>query len=209
MIGTTLNFKPNRRIKLSSTDIIVLFILLSFIIGFAIGVFLISGNNSVFLHLAENGFKKLFLSDNTSNFWAQALNAILRFLPFMAFSFLFGTCILGCALIPAVCVIKGISDGLIVAYVYNTYAISGMGFTVLILAPYIIICAYALVLAGRESLCFSDRILRNTLPKGTSYNLSGDFKIYCIRYIFIFVLAIFAAVLNSILKIVFLGYFNL
>ena len=208
MIGTTLKFKSIKRIKFSATDVVMLFVLLSFIIGYIIGVVLIANGNKVFDTLAANRFKNTIHIIGEVGFWSNTFNSFLLLLPFLLASYLFGTCILGCALIPAVCVIKGIFEGAFVSYVYNTYSLSGMGFSSLVIAPYLIFSSFILLLASRESICFSDRVLKNSLPRGTAINLSDDYRVFTIRYAFMLLISIIAAIINTAFTNLFFDYFK-
>ncbi len=208
MIGTTLNFKPSRSFKFTKTDLIVLFVLLSFLVGYTIGISLICRDNSVICNFAQRMFQKMNSIQNGSTFWYRTLMAIISFCPYIVIAYMFGTSILGCAVLPSVCTTKGFFDGILVAYIYQNYSLSGMGYTVLILAPFLVLSTFLLILACRESVCFSSRILMNTLPRGTSYNLSGDFKLYSFRYIFLLILSIVVSIFNSILSAIFVSYFN-
>ena len=209
MLGTTLKLRYNSVKKFRITDGIAFFILLSYIIGFIIGALLIRSQNDVFINYSSSVFTGSVLAKDSQPFFSQLFDSFLLIFPFLLLSFVFGTSIIGCVFIPAVNVFKGMYDGLLISYIYNTYSVSGMGFTVLVIAPGTILFAYLLLLGCRESMCFSDRVLKNTLPKGTAYNLASDFKLYSVRYLIILLLAFSAAFLDCAIAKLFIKYFEL
>ena len=207
MLGTTFKLRYKSVKKFKVTDGIALFILLSYIIGFIIGALLIRSQNDVFINYSSSVFTDSVLAKDSQPFLSQLFDSFLLIFPFL--SFIFGTSIIGCVFIPAVNVFKGMYDGLLISYIYNTYSVSGMGFTMLVIAPGTILFAYLLLLGCRESMCFSDRVLKNALPKGTAYNLASDFKLYSVRYLIILVLAFGTAFLDSSIAKLFIKYFEL
>ena len=208
MLGTTLSFKPAGRFKFSKTDISVLFILLCYVIGFSVSVFLIIGDNSVILNSLNGYFDKLITIKSQCSFIVQALYSFALFSAYILLTYFFGTSILGVAVIPTISVLKGVVDGMTVCYVYRTFALNGIGFSILILAPYIILSSYLLTLACRESVCFSMLVLNNSVPRGTSYNLSANFKVFNIRYLFILLLGVIISIVSATFSVLFFDYFN-
>lgn len=209
MIGTTFNLRRGGIRRFRVPDGIIIFSALAFLIGYLIGVFLIAGNNAVFLSFSKAQFQGLLSLKSGAGFLRHTFMRFLSFLPFMVGCYFFGTSILGCAFVPAVLVVYGLNLGTLISYIYHVYALSGMGFTALLIAPFAILSGYILVLAARESLGFSDRVLKNALPHGTAFNLSNDFKIYTIRYIFLLVFCLLAAVLDAFCNLIFFRYFKL
>lgn len=207
MIGTTLSFKTRKSFKVSSANLTVIFILITFVVGYIIGISLISGNNSYYSEFAKSMFDSITALKNSS-FWHQTYRSIVGLALFLFCSYFFGTSVLGCVAIPTVCFLKGLTEGLIITYIYSTYSLYGMGFVALVLAPFFVVSSFLLILACRESACFSRRILNNTLPRGTSYNLFVDFKLYSIRYLFILLVCIVSAILNSAISSLFFRYFK-
>ncbi len=208
MIGTTLIFKRKVFNKPSITDVIALFILLSYIIGFVIGLALIISCNQVFLGHFEKVFYETLIPKSNYNFFLILLFDFLKFLPFLLSAYFLGTSIIGCVLIPAVNIFKGMYDGLLLCYIYSTFKLIGMGFSALIYVPGNVVFVFIIILCTRESVCFSDRVLKNAMPKGTSLNLSYDFKIYTIRYLVLCSVSLIAAFINAATSKLFFEYFS-
>lgn len=198
-----LNYK-----RLTVAEGLLLFVLLSFSVGVLIGVITVSNTNGTLYTLAQTAFNSTVNSKSDDSFWIYFSKSLIHFLPYIAIAYFSGTSAFGCLVLPVICVVRGISNGILTAYIYCTYNIVGIGYTALVIAPYFVFSAFVLLLACRESLCFSERILKNTLPKGTSINLFNDYKIYTLRYLIILLLAIVSSLFDAILTNMFFKYFN-
>lgn len=208
MIGTTLDFKRASKFRFSKSDIIALFALMSYVVGFVISVFLGADDSSVLSGIAEGIFSRLIEIKSDCNFFIQTLISFGSFAIYFFFAYFLGTCILGVAAIPAIIVFKGFFDGLLISYIYKTFGLSGIGFSILIVAPYLISFAYLLILACRESLCFSTLIFKKIIPGGGTANLQNSFKVFCIRYVFLSVLGALMSLMSVCLSFAFFDYFN-
>ena len=200
---------PNFKLKkLTISEGLFVFVILSFAVGYIIGVISASKTGGALFNISQNLFKQSLMQKETFSFAKYTFKSFLSFLPYILCAYFSGTSAFGCIIIPIICVLRGISNGIITAYIYSTYNIVGIGYTVFILAPYFVLSAYILVLACRESFCYSERMLKNTLPKGTSINFFYDYKLYTIRYLIILLLSVVAAFLDAILTNLFFKYFN-
>lgn len=208
MIGTTLDFKRASKFKISKSDIIALFALLSYVVGFIISVFLGTDDNSVLSEIAKGSFLKLIEIKSVCNFFKQTLISFVGFAIYFFFAYFLGTCIFGVGVIPAIIVFKGFSDGLLISYIYKTFALNGIGFSVLIVAPYLISFAYLLILACRESLCFSTLVFKNIIPGVSTANLQNSFKLFSIRFAFLLILAVLMSIASVCISVIFFDYFN-
>lgn len=208
MIGTTLDFKRASKFILSKSDIVALFVLLSYVTGFIISLFLGADDSSALSGIAEGSFLKLIEIKSDSNFFTQALISFCGFTIYLLLVYFLGTCIFGFAAIPAIIVFKGFSDGLLISYIYKTFALNGIGFSILIVAPYLISFAYLLILACRESLCFSTLIFKKIIPGVATANLQNSFKLFSIRYGFLLILAVLISISSVCISVAFFDYFN-
>ncbi len=209
MIGTTLNLKKRGFFKKpTASEIIAVFVLFGYLIGFTIGLVLICGKNKVFLDYIEETFELLYFQKNNESFFKLLILDYLKFLPLIFITYAFGTSIIGCVFIPSVSIFKGTYDGLLISYIYSFAGLSGMGFSALIIIPGNLVYVLLLILSTREAISFSDRILKNALPKGTKLNLFSDFKIYSIRNLIIGAISILGALINTSTTIIFIDYFG-
>lgn len=208
MLGTTLKFGYKPIKKLNFQDGITLALFFSFIIGLSIGIYFVSAGDNTIYQFAESIFDSFLENKNSGSFVGVFLKSFIFSLPFLISSFIFGTSILGNIILPVVNLIFGIYYGLIISFVYNTFAISGIAFNFLIIAPAAVLFGALLIFSTKESICFSTMLLKNSLPKGTSYNFSKDLKLYSLRFLIFLILFIVVALIDAILTSVFIKFFN-
>lgn len=194
--------------KISITEGLFLFVLFSFVVGYVIGVLSSSNTDGTLFNLSKNLFQQSLTQKETYGFLKYTFKSFLSFLPFILCAYFSGTSAFGCIIIPVICIARGILNGIFTAYVYSTYNLIGIGYTAFVLAPYFVFSAYVLILACRESFCYSERMLKNTLPQGTSINFFQDYKLYSIRYLIILFLGILSALLDATTTNLFFKYFN-
>ena len=208
MSRTALKIFKTRNI-FSLADIVLLFIFLAFLVGYIIGVVLINNDSEGIKTLATNSFSNIIEYKDELGFFALFLKSLFDLLPYVLLAYIFGTTMFGCALIPALCVLRGAFSGVLIAFIYNKYAINGLGFVALIIAPICIFSAFILILASRESLFYSQRLLKNTFPNTSSqHNFSLDFKLYSIRYLIILLFMLISALLDATLTSIFFKFFS-
>ena len=209
MIGTTLNLKSRGFFKKpTASELIAIFVLLAYIIGFVIGLVLICNENRVFVDYFKNTLESIYIQKSNNSFLVILLSDYLKFLPLILITYAFGTSIIGCAFIPSVSIFKGMYDGLLISYIYSYAGISGMVFSALMIIPGNLFYVIFLILSTREAISFSDRVLKNALPKGTSSNLSSDFKIYSVRNLIIIAASVSGALINAATAKIFINYFD-
>ena len=208
MLGTTLNFKMSRQLKFSQTDIIALFVLISYIVGFLISVFIIRSDNKIFLSYGKAIFESFIDFISNGGFIKQVAFYLINFFIFLLFGYFHGANIFGAALIPATILLKGAYESFVISYCYHTFALNGVVFALLTFVPYSVMSSFLLILAFRESVCFSSLILKNSLPSGTVYSLSGDFKLFSIRYLLILISGFAISTICAVFSVIFFDYFS-
>lgn len=194
--------------KLTIAEGMFLLLLLSYAIGFLIGTITVAVENSGLITIANSIFKQNISDKNQFIFLKYAIKSFLCFLPYLCAAYFAGTSAFGCIIVPLITVFKGIFNGLLVSYIYSVYNIIGIGYTALIIAPYLVFSAFVLLLACRESLCYSDRILKITIARNNTANLFNDYKLYSLRYLFILALSLILALFDSALVAIFFRYFS-
>lgn len=209
MTGVSFRLGKFRTRRLTLSEGMALFSATAFVLGYVISAALVSTGNTAVGNLAHNLLLNALQSRNNTTFFAFLASSFFRFLPFLAAMLVFGTSIVGSAIIPAINVLYGFLNGALISAAYSEYSIGGIGFSALVLVPALVFKAYVLVLAGRESVCFSRRVLSNALPHGTAFNISADFKTYLQRYLFLIVFSVAASLVDSAAYALFFGYFDL
>ena len=86
--------------------------------------------------------------------------------------------------------------------------ITFMAFSALLLVLPSLVSALALLLACRESWGFSLMLFHGVLPGASSLSLRGDFKVYCLRYLFIVGILLLACLLDAGLSAAFIRFFH-
>lgn len=185
----------------------LIFTVFCFLLGLLIGVLIFKFKS------AEKGyysseFKNLY-SELSGGFLSILINSLLRQLPFAAAMFLSGTCMVGAVMVPTVVAIRGISLGLSMGYLYATYSLTGIVFNLLILIPSAVISALALILSARESLGFSLSLARLAMPGAKKPEIEQDFKLYCLRQLFVLLIFTVAALIQTFMAISFISFFEL
>lgn len=185
----------------------LIFIILCYIIGILCGVLFFKYNNQNGLYY-YNEFNKLY-EELKSGFAVNFGLALLRQLPYAAAVFLAGSSMIGVVIAPAVTCLRGATYGIIMSYTCNAFGLMGIVFNLLILIPPAVISAIAIILSSRESFGFSLCLARLALPNCTTPKIDKDFKLFCLRQIFVFLFFLAAALLEGFMATSFTPFFNL
>ncbi len=176
------------------------------ILGLIAGTLYFKGNNSGGTYYKDQ-FGEL-ISGLKSGFLGAFKSEILELLPFAVGVFLSGTCMVGGVLIPALLFIRGGSMGLIMSYAYSSLGLNGILFNLLIIIPSGIISTLALILAARESMGFSLSLARLARPDIRQPVINKDFRLFCLRQLFVTVFFLVAALFKAIMSVAFMGFFR-
>lgn len=184
----------------------LIFISFCFLLGFLVGVLIFKTKNTTEGYYS-NEFIKLY-KELSSGFVLAGLNSFLGQLPYLAAIFLSGTCMVGAVLVPSVAAVRGAEYGMIMAYAYFAYGLTGIVFSLLILIPSAIIAAVAIILSSREALGFSLSLARLAFPETKKPRIEQDFKLYCMRQLFVIVFFVTSAVVQALMSVSFISFFN-
>ena len=186
-----------------------LFILaLTYITGMLIGVLVMRGAGDLMTRSVEASFTAFVTQRQSQSFGMTLFYSLASALPFFAAAFICGVCLVGVPgafLIPC---FKGLGLGLTAGYLYAVYGMQGMAFSALLLVPFSLVSAVALLLACRESWGFSLMLFKGLLPGSSPLSLRGDFRIYCFRYLFILGILLLACILDAGMTTAFMRYFR-
>ena len=184
----------------------LIFIVFCFLLGFLAGVLIFKTKNTVDGYYS-NEFKNLYTELN-DGFLSATFHSFISELPFAAAIFLSGTCMVGAVLVPSVTAVRGASLGMIMAYVYFTYNLKGIVFNLLIIMPSAVIAAIAIILSSREALGFSLSLARLAFPDTKKPHIEQDFKLYCIRQLFVLLFFLTSALIKGLMASSFISFFN-
>lgn len=186
---------------------LLIFILFSFLLGMLIGVLGFKQNSATDGYYSEQ-FKS-FIGGLSGSSWHIIGASILELLPFIAGLFLSGTCMVGWVLTPVLMAIRGFMMGSIISYIYFNNSLIGVVFNLLIIMPTAVVSTLALVLSARESFGFSLSLARLALPGVKNHMLDKDFKLYCIRQLFMLLFFAAAVLIRLLMATSFYSFLNL
>ena len=113
----------------------------------------------------------------------------------------------GAVLVPAISAVRGATYGMTIAYLYFTYSLKGVVFNLLILLAPMVISAVAIILSSREALGFSLSLARLAFPGTKNPHIEQDFKLYCIRQLFILIFFLTSALTEGVMSASFISFF--
>ena len=178
----------------------------SFLLGFLISVLTFKLKNTNGNFYAPE-FKE-YISAYSGKWLKILTSAALQILPFAAVVFISGTSMIGSVITPLITALRGAELGFIMSYLYVHFSLNGIIFNLLILIPSAVLTSFALVLSGREAFGFSLSLARLAVPDAKSVTLDKDFKIYCMRQLFIMLLYIAGLLLQVIMSLSFFSFFQ-
>ena len=186
----------------------LLILALAYIMGMLVGVLVMRGAGDALVKSVEASFSAYVAQRQSQPFWITFLYAFSSSIAFFGAAFICGLCVVGAPgafLIPC---FKGLGLGLTTGYIYAVYGMKGMAFSALLLVLPSLVSALALLLACRESWGFSLMLFHGVLPGASSLSLRGDFKVYCLRYLFIVGILLLACLLDAGLSAAFIRFFH-
>lgn len=199
--------KSESFISVINENNILIFMVFALILGLLIGVMtfkLKNGGGNFFVEEFEK-----WLSPLKGNFVKIFSASILKLMPFVATIFIFGTCMAGSIITPLIIAIRGAQLGYIMSYLYIHFSLNGIVFNILIIIPSAVLTSIALILSGREAFGFSLSLARLAIPESKSVVLDKDFKVYCMRQIFILAFYMLGAAIEALMAVSFYSFFKL
>ncbi|MBE6760842.1 MAG: hypothetical protein E7551_00975 [Ruminococcaceae bacterium] len=184
----------------------LIFMVFCLILGFLAGVLIFKTKS-----IAEGYYSKEFINlynELNSGFVLAILNSFLEQLPFVAAIFLSGTCMVGTVLVPSALVVRGAVYGMIFAYAYFTYGLMGIVFSLLILIPSAVISSIGFILSSREAVGFSLSLARLAFPETKKPHIEQDFKLYCMRQLFVMIFFVTSAFVQGLMSVSFISFFK-
>lgn len=191
--------KENRKLILLSA---------AFLIGLLSGVLVVRSAGNAMTENISDTFSAFISARTGQPFFTTFINSFLSISPFLLASFIAGLCIVGTPAVPLIACFRGLGIGLTSGYLYATYGLKGIGFFALIILPHALLSSVALILACRESTGFSMMLMKSISPHAQAINLNVDFKMYCLRYVFILGIFILSSLLDATMSIGFMRFFE-
>ncbi len=175
-----------------------------FIISLVCGSLIYSPTSSGFAARLYDSFISLRQKED---FFGLLLSVFWSYLPFQLAAFLCGTSLIGAVLVPVSSVAKGLHLGLLTAYIYSNFGLSGIAFNGLIIMPAAVVSVLSLMLSSKEALGFSVRLMRKMLNDNEGTSVSLLFRDYAVKGLLYLILLLLAALIDAVCSSVFLGMF--
>ncbi len=200
-------FKDNTNfISVINENNILIFMVFAFLLGNLISVLIFKLKNESGSFYKEEF--ETFISSFSGGFWKILFSSILEVLPFVSLVFLAGTSMAGSILTPLIIALRGGMLGFLSSYLYIHFSLNGIIFNMLIIIPSAVLTSLSLILSGREAFGFSLSLARLAFPGTKTVVLENDFKIYCMRQLFILLFFIAGALLKTVMAISFFSFFK-
>ncbi len=178
-----------------------------YIVGVLVGTLTV-GRSRPFNELIRNYIGNYVEVRSSGNFFEILADAVLSVFPYFVFVFLLGTAVIGFVAAPIMLILKGISFGAIAGYLYFTYKLEGIIFSLLIVLPVSMVAAFGLVVLTKEAFGFSYRLGGVCLSAGKPVNISSNFKSYYLQSLLTLIPAAIAVILDVGMSVLFIGFFS-
>lgn len=205
--GIIVNFKRIKLLDYVTQNKIFIILCVMFIVGVALGSTVLS-KNSLLAKTIETFFNNYITLHNNATFIKKLLFGFLSYLIILILYFLSGSSMLGVAVTPFITLWQGIFCGCISSHLYAAHGLSGIAFNALILIPPTAIFTVCCFFAARYSINFSLLIAKLTLPRSKPASLYACFKDYCCKYLIFLSVSILCAIIDIILNLLFIKFFN-
>lgn len=187
-------------------NIIILTILMGF--GVIIGSIIISKASTEFNSSINYLYDNFVASIKERNFGASFFDTFFTSMVYIFLFFIAGTNALGVPFVYFLTCIKGIGNGIISGYLYMTFGIKGVGFATLVLFPYALLSAVAIILMGNSSLQMSRNIFSTLSGKFAKSN-EITIKKYCVNFLIYTALFVLFSIIDAIFKASFSSNFSI
>ena len=205
--GIIVNLKRFKLLDYVTQNKIFIVLCVMFIVGVALGSTVLS-KNSWLAQTTDTFFNNYVKLHNNGTFIKKLLFGFFGYLIILILYFLSGSSMLGVAVTPFITLWQGIFCGCISSQLYAAHGLSGIAFNALILIPPTAIFTVCCFFAARYSINFSLLIAKLTLPRSKPASLYVSFKDYCCKYLIFLSISLLCAIIDIILNLLFIKFFN-
>ena len=199
-VSKVINLKNfNKTFLFLKENKILLLLMICFLSGFLLGVFSLTKSlpfKTVWIDYLDEYINLRAGSD----FFKITYNSFLKSITYIILLFIAGCSVLGVILLPFIIFTNGLIYGALISLLYAEYALKGIAFNAIVILPPAVIFVSALILAACQSVNFSVKIARLTLPRSHPANLSYDFKNFCAKYLSFSLVTLFSALLDAFIS---------
>lgn len=198
--------KRNLRHLMNSQRIILL--ICFYVVGSLIGAIAIKNTNGEFLLRIKELTENFIIEKNTQSILQNFLASLLTDSVFIAIIMIFGLCLIGEPIIWLIPLIRGMGMGFVSGYFFRTYSLNGMLYCLIIIFIPATISVASTIFACKESIITSKE-LYNSVKKSTAITIENYFRLYFLRFLILYSLMVFSAILAAVLTYLFSGKINL
>lgn len=179
--------------------------------GLFVGSLLIASSGSSVTSFLETLMKTATTSRATQSFGATFSAAFLSNFYLLLITFLLGFSAISAPVIFLVPLYKGLGLGLSMGYLYMNYGFKGVGYCAFMIVPSAVLSVIAILLGCKESFHFSKIFLHYLFvgPKEAGASALPALRVYAVRFLLLLALVLGAALIESILTLLFGGIFTL
>lgn len=205
--GIILNFRRFKLLDYVTQNKVLIIIFLFFVTGIIVGSAVLIKNGSFYNNI-KYIFESILQTHINNNFFKKLITCLVKYIIIILLYFLSGTTMLGVALVPFLNAWQGIFVGAIISYCYSIYGLTGIAFNAIILIPPFAVFAVCCFFAAKHSINYSLCIAKLTIPRYNNINLYIAFKNYCYKYLMFVLIALISTIIEVMLNLLFLKYFN-
>ncbi len=204
---TIVNLNRSKFLSSIQQNKLIIIMTLFYIIGIVAGVLWVGRSNEI-ATLANVNFQNYLKVRSDSSIFKVFISSLMSYLPFGLISFLCGTSLVGIVLAPLAICYSGFQYGIMAGLLYTNYQLKGIAFNSLMLIPCTLIFVFGLLYAGKSAFTFSLKLAKITMPKGQAANIYNDLQIYCRQFLIIVLVFATASLIDSLMSVSFIEYFN-
>jgi len=205
--GIILNLKRFKILDYVTHNKIIIFLCLLFVTGMILSVTALSNENKL-IDNAKSFLNEYILLHSNDKFFKKFITIFIRYIFVLIFYYFLGASMFGVVAIPFLTLWQGIWFGALTSQLYSTYGIYGVAFNAIILIPPTAIFVICCFIAAKHSIDYSLLVAKLTLPQAKPIILFNNFKKYCSTYLIITGVVIVTVLLEIVLNLFFLKFFN-
>lgn len=185
----------------------LLFLFLMFAAGMACGASIIKDGDSFLTSKLVEVFESYHAIRSVQSIAATFGNTLFASTLFILSGYIFGLCAVGIPIISALPFLKGLGLGMVTGWLYSTFALKGLAYSLLIIYPGSLVAILALLLGCNESLMTSYDIFLSISNRSDKAD-GGGIRLYNARFIIFFLITTAGALLETVFSKAFSSFFK-
>ena len=205
--GIIVNLKRIKLLDYVTLNKLFIILCILFIFGVIIGAIFFPNEGNILNHV-KSLLDRYITIHTTGNFIKQIIFSFVGYSGILCLYFISGTSMLGCVFTLFLMIWQGIICGGIGKYLYSTYGLTGIAFNAIILIPHLAIFTVCCFFAARHAIDYSILLAKLTFPHTKPSTLYIGFKCYCGKFLLFTGIAFLCTIIDFLLNLLFLKFFN-